>query len=166
MDREAIEDMLETMSIGDSDQRKLRRLLVEQERERQRLKIENEWLKKVLEDCEKKRVDAKSGRVIDMTKPQPCVRYLEQHFNKDKRLYLVGRCLAQVDQERKECLEALVTCFADGEAEAKEHLAEELTDVKTAATTADGDGREGEESAWNTATASRRRSAYWDNTTR
>lgn len=115
---------------------KLRQLLIEHEREMQRLKIENEWLKKVLEDCEKKRVDAKGGRIVDMTRPQPCVRYLEQHFNKDKSLYLVGRCLAQVDQERKECLEALVTCFADGESEAKEHLAEELTDVKTAATTA------------------------------
>lgn len=114
--------------------RKLRRLLSEQEREMQRLKIENEWLKKVLEDCEKKRVEGK--RVVDMTRPQPCVRYLERHFNKDKSLYLVGRCLAQVDQERKECLEALVICFADGEAEAKEHLAEELTDVKTAVTTA------------------------------
>ena len=136
MDKEAIEDMLETMLIGDSDQRKLRRLLIEQERERQRLKIENEWLKKVLEDCEKKRVDAKGGRIVDMTRPQPCVRYLEQHFNKDKSLYLVGRCLAQVDQERKECLEALVICFADRGDEAKEHLAEELTDVKTAATTA------------------------------
>ena len=136
MDREAIEDMLETMLIGDSDQRKLRRLLVDYEREMQRLRKENEWLKKVLEDCEKKRVDEKSGRVVDMTRPQPCVRYLEQHFNKDKSLYLVGRCLAQVDQERKECLEALVTCFADRGDEAKEHLAEELTDVKTAATTA------------------------------
>lgn len=136
MDREAIEDMLETMLIGDSDQRKLRRLLVDYEREMQRLRKENEWLKKVLEDCEKKRVDEKSGRVVDMTKPQPCVRYLKQHFNKDKSLYLVGRCLAQVDRERKECLEALVICFADRGDEAKEHLAEELTDVKTAATTA------------------------------
>ena len=136
MDREAIEDMLETMLIGDSDQRKLRRLLVDYEREMKRLRKENEWLKKVLEDCEKKRVDEKSGRVVDMTKPQPCVRYLKQHFNKDKSLYLVGRCLAQVDRERKECLEALVTCFADRGDEAKEHLAEELTDVKTAATTA------------------------------
>ena len=136
MDREAIEDMLETMLIGDSDQRKLRRLLVDYEREMQRLRKENAWLKKVLEDCEKKRVDEKSGRVVDMTKPQPCVRYLKQHFNKDKSLYLVGRCLAQVDRERKECLEALVICFADRGDEAKEHLAEELTDVKTAATTA------------------------------
>ena len=72
MDREAIEDMLETMLIGDSDQRKLRRLLIEHEREMQRLKIENDWLKMVLKDCEKKRVDAKGGRIVDMTRPQPC----------------------------------------------------------------------------------------------
>ena len=134
MDREAIEDMLETMLIGDSDQGKLRRLLIEQERERQRLKIENEWLKKVLEDCEKK-------RVVDMTRPQPCVKYMQQlwygrqRFNEDESLYLVGRCLAQVDQERKECLEALTDCFGD-KSGAREHLAEELTDVVTAATTA------------------------------
>ena len=135
MDREAIEDMLETMLIGDSDQRKLRRLLIEHEREMQRLKIENDWLKMVLKDCEKKRVDAKGGRIVDMTRPQPCVRYLKQQFNKDKSLYLVGRCLAQVDQERKECLEALTDCFGD-KSGAREHLAEELTDVVTAATTA------------------------------
>ena len=115
--------------------RELRRLLVEHEQEMQRLKIENDWLKMVLEDCEKKRVDAKGGRIVDMTRPQPCVRYLKQHFNKDKSLYLVGRCLAQVDQERKECLEALTDCFGD-KSGAREHLAEELTDVVTAATTA------------------------------
>ena len=120
--------------------RELRRLLVEHEQEMQRLKIENDWLKMVLKDCEKKRVEGK--RVVDMTRPQPCVKYMQQlwygrqRFNEDESLYLVGRCLAQVDQERKECLEALVTCFADGESEAKEHLAEELTDVKTAVTTA------------------------------
>lgn len=129
MEQEAAMGMLEKL-------RELRRLLIEHEREMQRLKIENDWLKMVLRDCEKKHVDEKSGRVVDMTRPQPCVRYLEQHFNKDKSLYLVGRCLAQVDQERKECLEALTACFADRGDEAKEHLAEELTDVKTAATTA------------------------------
>ena len=115
--------------------RELRRLLVEHEQEMQRLKIENDWLKMVLKDCEKKRVDEKRGRIVDMTRPQPCVRYLKQHFNKDKSLYLVGRCLAQVDQERKECLEALTDCFGD-KSGAREHLAEELTDVVTAATTA------------------------------
>ena len=127
--------MIETMLIGDSDQRELRRLLIEYGQEIQHLRDENERLK-ILADSGKKCVDEKSGRIVGMTRPQPCVRYLEQHFNKDKSLYLVGRCLAQVDQERKECLEALVICFADGEDEAKEHLAEELTDVKTAATTA------------------------------
>ena len=127
MVQEAAMGMLEKLG-------KLREMLVDYEREMQRLKIENDWLKMVLSDCEKKRVEGK--RVVDMTRPQPCVRYLKQHFNKDKSLYLVGRCLAQVDQERKECLEALVICFADRGDEAKEHLAEELTDVKTAATTA------------------------------
>ena len=129
MVQEAAMGMLEKLG-------KLREMLVDYEREMQRLKRENEWLKRVLEDCEKKHVDAKGGRIIEMTRPQPCVKYLERHFNKDKSLYLVGRCLAQVDQERKECLEALVECFADRGDEAKEHLAEELTDVKTAATTA------------------------------
>ena len=122
--------------------RELRRLLVEHEQEMQRLKIENDWLKMVLKDCEKKRVDEKRGRIVDMTRPQPCVKYMQQlwygrqRFTEDESLYLVGRCLAQVDQERKECLEALTACFADRGDEAKEHLAEELTDVKTAATTA------------------------------
>lgn len=114
---------------------KLRKLLVDYEREMQRLKKENGWLKKVLEDCEKKRVDAKGGRIVDMTRPQPCVKYMQQHFGADKRLYLVGRCLAQVNGERQECLEALTDCFGD-KSGAREHLAEELTDVVTAATTA------------------------------
>ena len=72
---------------------------------------------------------------VDMTRPQPCVKYMQQHFDEGKSLYLVGRCLAQVDQERKECLEALTDCFGD-KSGAREHLAEELTDVVTAATTA------------------------------
>ena len=114
---------------------KLRKLLADYDREMQRLKTENEWLKMVLNDCEKKRVDEKGGRIIDMTRPQPCVKYMQRYLGEDKSLYLVGRCLAQVDQERKECLEALTDCFGD-KSGAREHLAEELTDVVTAATTA------------------------------
>ena len=45
MDKEEIEDMLETMLIGDSDKGKLRRLLIEYEQEIQHLRDENERLK-------------------------------------------------------------------------------------------------------------------------
>ena len=128
MDKEAIEDMLETMLIGDSDQRKLRRLLIEQERERQRLKIENGWLKKVLEDCEKKRVDAKSGRVIDMTRPQPCDMFDVadgEAWAKElgKHMYDVIKDVIYMDQFF-DCIER-----AD-----KEALAEKLTDIITVCT--------------------------------
>lgn len=92
MEQEAAMGMLEKLG-------KLRKLLADYDREMQRLKTENEWLKMVLSDCEKKRVDAKGGRIIDMTRPQPCVKYMQQHFNNDKSLYLVGRCLAQRHQK-------------------------------------------------------------------
>ena len=128
MDREAIEDMLETMLIGDSDQRKLRRLLVDYEREMQRLRKENEWLKKVLEDCEKKRVDEKSGRVVDMTKPQPCdifdVADAEAWGRElGKHMYEVIKDVIYMDQFF-DCIER-----AD-----EEELAEKLTDVITVCT--------------------------------
>lgn len=74
MDREEIEDMIETMLIGDSDQRELRRLLIEYGQEAQHLRDENERLK-ILADSGKKCVDPKQKCVIDMTKPQPCVRF-------------------------------------------------------------------------------------------
>ena len=128
MDREAIEDMLETMSIGDSDQRKLRRLLIEYEREMQRLKKENEWLKKVLEDCEKKRVAAKGGRIVDMTKPQPCNMFDvadAEAWGKElgKHMYEVVKDVIYMDQFF-DCIER-----ADEEA-----LAEKLTNVITVCT--------------------------------
>ena len=77
MDREAIEDMLETMLIGDSDQGKLRRLLIEYEQEIQHLRDENEQLK-ILADSEKNRVDTKQKCVIDMTRPQPCTKFMDE----------------------------------------------------------------------------------------
>lgn len=64
MDREEIEDMIETMLIGDSDQGKLRRLLIEYEQEIQHLRDENERLK-ILADSGKNRVDTKQKCVID-----------------------------------------------------------------------------------------------------
>lgn len=62
MEQEAAMGMLENLG-------KLRKLLVDYDREMQRLKIENDWLKMVLKDYEKKRVDAQSGRIVDMTRP-------------------------------------------------------------------------------------------------
>lgn len=103
MDREAIEDMLETMSIGDSDQGKLRQLLIEHEQEMQRLRNENERLK-ILADSGKKCVDEKSGRVIDMTRPQPCVRWLDARAqDKEERLVF---CLKKLAEEYEEVWEA------------------------------------------------------------
>lgn len=128
MDREVIEDMLETMLIGDSDQRKLRRLLVDYEQEMQRLRKENEWLKKVLEDCEKKRVDEKSGRIVDMTKPQPCDMFDvadAEAWGRElgKHMYEVIKDVIYMDQFF-DCIER-----AD-----EEELAEKLTDVITVCT--------------------------------
>ncbi len=68
--------------------------------------------------------------------PQPCTKHMSLQFGEDKSLYLVARCLVKLDQERKECLEALMDCFSGVDDNAREHLAEELTDVITAATTA------------------------------
>lgn len=131
MDREAIEDMLETMSIGDSDQGKLRRLLIECEQEIQHLRNENERLK-ILADSGKKCVDEKSGRAIDMTRPQPCVRWLDARAqDKEERLVF---CLKKLAEEHEEVWEAYGE-YVSHNSGAREHLAEELTDVITAAAT-------------------------------
>ena len=137
MDREAIEDMLETMSIGDSDQRKLRRLLIEYEREMQRLKKENEWLKKVLEDCEKKRVDEKSGRVVDMTRPQPCVRFCDA-----PAMAWIAKLVEETHEVIQEATflkedadeDGMVDHDTYGLIDVKKRLAMELTDVITVCT--------------------------------
>lgn len=131
MDREEIEDMLETMLIGDSDQGKLRQLLIEHEQEMQRLRNENERLK-ILADCEKKHVDEKSRRVVDMTRPQPCVRWLDARAqDKEERLVF---CLKKLAEEHEEVWEAYGG-YVSHHPGAHEHLAEELTDVITAAAT-------------------------------
>ena len=39
--------------------------------------------------------------------PQPCVAYMLREFGSDKKLYMVGRCLAQIKEEQKECVDAL-----------------------------------------------------------
>lgn len=121
MDREAALGMLENLG-------KLRKLLVDYEQEMKRLKKENEWLKKVLEDCEKKRVAAKGGRIVDMTRPQPCNMFDvadAEAWGKElgKHMYEVIKDVIYMDQFF-DCIER-----AD-----EEDLAEKLTDVITVCT--------------------------------
>lgn len=121
MDREAALGMLENLG-------KLRKLLVDYEQEMKRLKKENEWLKKVLEDCEKKRVAAKGGCIVDMTRPQPCNMFDvadAEAWGRElgKHMYEVIKDVIYMDQFF-DCIER-----AD-----EEELAEKLTDVITVCT--------------------------------
>jgi hypothetical protein len=127
MDREEIEDMIETMLIGDSDQRELRRLLIEYGQEIQHLRDENERLK-ILADSGKKCVDPKQKCVIDMTRPQPCDMFDVadgEAWAKElgKHMYDVIKDVIYMDQFF-DCIER-----AD-----KEALAEKLTDIITVCT--------------------------------
>ncbi|MBF1705812.1 MAG: hypothetical protein HXO80_03890 [Selenomonas sp.] len=71
--------------------------------------------------------------------PQPCVAYMLREFGSDNKLNMVGRCLMQIKEEHKECVDAFADCYKEAcikdHLAAKKHLAEELTDVITAATT-------------------------------
>ena len=134
MDREEIEDMIETMLIGDSDQRELRRLLIEYGQEIQHLRDENERLK-TLADSGKNRVDTKQKCVIDMTRPQPCVKAKEQT---DAELAMK---LAEEVQEVTAAMKAF-DCATRENAYcryaprlARDRLGEELTDVITVCVT-------------------------------
>ena len=71
----------------------LQTLPPEHKSELQILREENEWLKMVLKDCEKKHVDEKSRRVVDMTRPQPCT--------KDKCLSALSWSAKLSEEERK-----------------------------------------------------------------
>ena len=113
MKQEAAMGMLEKL-------RELRRLLIEYEREMQRLKKENEWLKKVLEDCEKKRVDAKGGRIVDMMRPQPCVKF---------RNAGTVEWIAKLMEETNEAIQEAHNVSQFKLQKSRERLAMELTDV-------------------------------------
>ena len=127
MEQEAAMGMLENLG-------KLRKLLIEHEQEMQRLKKENEWLKKVLEDCEKKRVDAKGGRIVDMTRPQPCVRFrnagtvewIAKLMEETNEAIQEAHTISQLKQtNRKTPCEAMNEVLQN----ARERLAMKLTDV-------------------------------------
>ena len=97
-------------------------------KENMTLKEENERLKQVLADCEKKRVDEKSRRVVDMTRPQPCDMFDVvdgEAWAKElgKHMYDVIKDVIYMDQFF-DCIER-----ADEEA-----LAEKLTDIITVCT--------------------------------
>mgnify|MGYP000946064733 CR=1 FL=1 len=77
MEQEAAMGMLENLG-------KLRKLLIEHEQEMQRLKIENEWLKKVLEDCEGNRVGADGKSVVEQAAELSKLRAEVQELRKEK----------------------------------------------------------------------------------
>ena len=106
----------------------LQMLPMEHKSEMQLLREENEWLKMVLKDCEKKHVDEKSRRVVDMTRPQPCDMFDVvdgEAWAKElgKHMYDVIKDVIYMDQFF-DCIER-----AD-----EEDLAEKLTDVITVCT--------------------------------
>lgn len=106
----------------------LQMLPMEHKSEMQLLREENEWLKMVLKDCEKKHVDEKSRRVVDMTRPQPCNMFDVADGEAwarelGKYMYDVVRDVIYMDQFF-DCIER-----ADEEA-----LAEKLTDIITVCT--------------------------------
>ena len=77
MEQEAAMGMLENLG-------KLRKLLADYEREMQRLKKENEWLKKVLEDCEGNRVGEDGKSVVEQAAELSKLRAEVQELRKEK----------------------------------------------------------------------------------
>ena len=77
MVQEAAMGMLEKLG-------KLREMLVDYEREMQRLKKENEWLKKVLEDYEGNRVGADGKSVVEQAAELSKLRAEVQELRKEK----------------------------------------------------------------------------------
>ena len=113
MEQEVAMGMLENLGT-------LRKLLADYDREMQRLKTENEWLKMVLKDCEKKRVDTKGGRTVDMTRPQPCTRF---------RNAGMVEWIAKLMEETNEAIQEAHTFSQLKRKSARERLAMKLTDV-------------------------------------
>ena len=130
MELEAALGMLE--SLG-----KLRKLLEEHAREMQRLKIENDWLKMVLKDCEKKHVDEKRGCIVDMTRPQPCKK-----FHNASVLEWIAKLAEETHEVIQEATilkevadeDGMVDHDTYGLLDVKKRLATELTDVITVCT--------------------------------
>lgn len=133
MDREAIEEMLEIMLIGDSDRGKLRRLLIEHEQEIQHLRNENERLKQAFADCEKKRAGEQDGTIVNMMRPQPCRKF---------KMISTADWITKLMEEVSEAIRFAVKRveldddkdWLDDEDMLTDKLGEELTDVITVCT--------------------------------
>ena len=130
MKQEAALGMLEKLGT-------LRKLLEEHAHEMQQLKMENEWLKMVLKDCEKKRVDAKGRYVIDMTGSQPCkkihnasvLEWIAKLTEETHEVIQEATILKEVADE-----DGMVDHDTYGLLDVKKRLATELTDVITLCT--------------------------------
>lgn len=72
--------------------------------------------------------------MIDVTRPVPCLRFISQPFS--DQLAHIGSEVSEVSIAYGNYVAAPYIGDAAGQAKEKEHLAEELTDVITAATTA------------------------------
>lgn len=127
MEQESAMGMLENLG----------KLLADYDWEMQRLKKENGWLKKVIEDYEKKRVDAKGGRIVDMMRPQPCVR-----FRNAGTVEWIAKLMEETNEVVQEATflkedadeDGMVDHDTYGLVDVKERLAMELTDVITVCT--------------------------------
>ena len=77
----------------------LQMLPMEHKSEMQLLREENEWLKMVLRDCEKKHADEKRGRVVDMTKPQSCNMFdvADEEALAEKLTEIITVCTSWID---------------------------------------------------------------------
>ena len=76
---------------------------------------------------------------IDMTKPQPCTKYVIAHYGERAPLQKVYQCIKKIEQEVSECFDAWRPSNSTDGRDRKERnarIAEELTDVVTAAITA------------------------------
>jgi len=99
--------------------------------------MENSWLRTVLKDCEKKRVDAKGRYVIDMTGPQPCKK-----FHNASVLEWIAKLAEETHEVIQEATilkevadeDGMVDHDTYGLLDVKKRLATELTDVITLCT--------------------------------
>ena len=98
-------------------------------KENMALKEENERLKQVLADCEKKRVSEQEGTHVNMMRPQPC-----RKFKMISTADWVTKLMEEVVDIAADNAELDVRDWLDNEDMLADKLGEELTDVITVCT--------------------------------